>query len=262
MGHGEGHLWILSSQERDSLGSESWREYLDGSKLEEAWRPLEGSPYIKFQKTKTVCSVNRWRDVIKPRYSEGEKTSEIGVDNLIKSGVLDEHTAIVLDSGGAHSVAMAVRLAETLGYQPVVMFDSIPHPKGVNSAEQHLATMLYYAEQMDKLKKEGKIKPTALPVFVCDCHRSELGREGDFDNTYTYDEHDLPSVNELRRLGIKKIVYLNEGDQKGEVREQYQSIDRVKVDLKPIVNQWTGGGIQVLYTGVEPWNNGDRVWDC
>ena len=73
---------------------------------------------------------------MRPRYSEGESTSENGIGNLIKTGILGKDTAVVLDSGGAHIVAMAVKLARELGYQPIVMFDAELHPNGVNKAEQ------------------------------------------------------------------------------------------------------------------------------
>jgi hypothetical protein len=252
-----GEFSIVSPKKVDSLRTNSWKSYLDRKKLLGAWLPPRESPYTKFVKTKTINSVEFLGRKIRPRYSDGEIKSEKELDNLINSGQLGKDTAVILDSGGPHSVAMAAKLAKN-GYQPVVMFNSIPHSKGINCSEQELATLLYFAEQMNLLKQEGRIKPDAPPVFILDAHRDDMDVSFGEDktivkNTYTYGESDFPSPEELEKLGIKKLVYLNEGDQGGEVRSDFQSTDRLTNDLKPTVEKWTQAGIKVVYTGISPW---------
>jgi len=171
---GESKFQIVGAANADSLGSQNWKRYLASKTLRNAWSPPDGSPYKRFQKDKTIASVDRIGAAIRPRYSDGEVNSEQGIQNLIRSGALGEHTAVILDSGGAHSVAMAVRLVEQVGYQPVVMFDSIPHPNGANRSEQELATMLYFAQQVAGLKQGGKMRADAPPAFVLDCHRDDM----------------------------------------------------------------------------------------
>ena len=253
----KGNFSIVSPQETDSSGADNWKSYLDRKKLLDAWSPPQDSPYSKFFKTKTVNSVEFVGDRIKPRYSGREIKSERELDNLINGGQLEKGTAVVLDSGGAHSVAMAVKLVKH-GFQPVIMFNSVPHTGGINRSEQELATLLYFAEQMNKLKQDGKIKPDAPPVFILDTHRDDMDVSFGKDktkvkNTYKYNEGDFPSSEELRELGVQKIVYLNEGDQRGEVRPDFQSPDRLGGDLKPIVEKWTQAGIKIAYTGISPW---------
>ena len=257
-----GEFSIVSPKQTDSLQTDSWKSFLDRKKLLDAWSPPEGSPCAKFVKTKTINSVKFIGSKIKPRYSGGEIKSEHELDNLINGGQLEQGTAVILDSGGAHSVAMATKLAER-GFQPVVMFDSIPHSKGLNRSEQELATLLYFAEQMNKLKQEGKIKPDAPPVFILDTHRNDMDTSFGKDktivrNTYTYNESDFPSPEELQKLGIKKLIYLNEGDQRGEVRPDFQSTDRLAKDVKPIAAKWTQAGIKIVYTGISPWEHHDN----
>jgi hypothetical protein len=208
----DGEFLIVSPKETDSLGTDCWKSYLNRKKLLEAWSSPEGSPYIKFFKTKTINSVEFVGHKIKPRYSAGEEKSQRELDNLINSGELGPGTAIILDSGGAHSIAMAVKLAE-YGFQPVVMLDSIPHSRGIVAAEQDLAVLLYFAEEMSRLKKEGKIKPDAPPLFILNAHRYDIdisfGRDKTkLRNTYTYKESDFPSAEELQKLGIKKSFIL------------------------------------------------------
>lgn len=254
---------IVSAKETDSFGTTEWKSYLDRNKLNDAWSAPEGSPFGRFEKTRTIDAVNRFANELKPRYSEGEVTSEIGIGNLIKTGILGKDTAVVLDSGGAHSVAMAVKLAKELGYQPIVMFDTEPHLNGANKAEQELATLLYFAEETKRLKAEGKIEADAPPVFVMDTHRDDLilsdGKE--FDNTYMYKDEDLPDAQTFRQHGITKVIYLNEGDQNGSITPSFQSIDRVAKDLKPVVKAWEQGGIRMSYTGVSPWKSIGRDFD-
>ncbi|KKP88022.1 MAG: hypothetical protein UR93_C0024G0001, partial [Berkelbacteria bacterium GW2011_GWA2_35_9] len=202
---------IISPQETDSSGADTWKSYLNRKKLLDVWSPPQESPYKKFVKTKTLNSIEFISDRIKPRYSKGEAKSEREICNLISGKQLEKNTAVILDSGGAHSVAMAVKLVEH-GFQPVIMFDSVPHTKGINSSHQELGTLLYFAEQMNKLKQEGKIKVDAPPVFILDIHRDTMdisfGKDKTkVNNTYTYGESDFPSPEEFHKLGIQKVIY-------------------------------------------------------
>lgn len=249
-------LSIVSAREKDSLDTVEWKNFLDRDRLNDAWSTPEGSPYGRFGKKRTINSVNQFANELKPRYSEGESTSESEIGNLIKTGILGKDTAVVLDSGGPHSVAMAVKLAKELGYQPIVMFNAEIHPKGAHKAEQDLATLLYFSEEVKKLKAEGKIKADTPPAFILNIHRdSFFPGSKDVDNTYTYNDKDFPDAQMFRQRGINKIVYLNEGDQHGNITPSFQSIDRVAKDLKPAVKAWEKDGIKMIYTGIRPWKD-------
>ena len=253
---------IVGAQEVDFFGSEDWSVYLDGSRLAYAWSTPDGSPFSKYTKYTTIHSIDSVRKQIKPRHSEGEQNSENGIENLIKSGNANQDTAIILDSGGAHSVAMAIKLME-IGYQPVIMFDSVPHPDGSTRSEQELATMLYFASKAEQLKNEGRYNYSSPPVFVMDAHRSDGNSvllEGKYNNSHEYTPSDLPSSDELISSGISKVVYVNEGDQGGKINSSYQSVKRANNDIKPVVQSWSNNGIEVKYTGVRPWNNDGWEW--
>jgi len=249
---------IVSPKRLDSDGTEGWKNYCESNQLVEAWALPDASPYQGYMKTRTAVSIDKHSDEIQPRYSEGERNSEEGIANLVESGLLGPNTAVVLDSGGAHSVAMAVRLAERLGYQPIIMFDNDVVPGGANKSEQELATMLYFADRIQRLKETGKITADSPPVFVMDTHRDDyLLNDKEVDNTYTYEQSDLPNAAQLQEQQIDLVVYVNEGDQDGRVNRHYQSIDRVARDLKPVVESWENGGLQIAYTGVLPWKDND-----
>ncbi len=244
---------VVGAQDVDSLGSTSWRKYQNPDQLQNAWSPSSESPWAKYQKTKSVSLLGKLWARIKPRYSEGEDRSQRGIHNLTRNGVLGQETAIILDSGGPHSVAMAANLVDE-GYQPVIMFDD----QDADHAKQELATMLYHAEEMNKGKLKGKIKSSAPPAFVMDCHRERLdiGKNGKLEKKgYSYREQDLPSVEELKKQGIKQVVHVNEGDQQGNINSDFQSIKRVPEDLKKTIQKYEKAGIKVVYTGVKPWED-------
>ena len=254
----EGSYYIVGAKTRDSCGTEDWKEYLDGGSLREAWSPPSGSPYEGFFKTRAINSVDGVGSEISPRYSEGEITSQSGIDRLVEAGVLDANTAVVLDSGGAHSVAMAVNLMKQ-GYQPVVMFDAEPRKKRSNGLEEGLATLLYFAKEVEGLKRSGVIRADSPPVFIMDCHRDDPASGDMVDSSYSYERPDLPTGDALNEIGINKVVYLNEGDQGGEIWEDCQSTDALSEDLKQIVQDWEQSDISMLYTGVRPWP--DHGWE-
>jgi len=257
----EGRYRIVSPQEKDSLGTESWKKYLDRKQLLEAWLPMVESPYMAYVKTRTMDSVESLRGIIKPRYSLGEKNSEEGIDNLIKSDILDTHTAIILDSGGPHSIAMAIRLMKH-GYQPVVMIDAVPHPRGSNRSEQELATLLYFAAEAKKLKEEQKFMPNSPPVFILDRHRNgqPIGPFDifNYDNSYYYIISDFPTAEDFISRGITKAIYLSEVDLNGQIRDLFQSTDMLVSDLKFVVKDWELKRIKILYTGVAPLKPEDK----
>ena len=75
-------------------------------------------------KKRTIQEIDTWRSRIRPRCSEADLNSYTMTDKLITDTELGTETAIVVNSGGAHSVAIGARLAELAGYQPIVMFDT------------------------------------------------------------------------------------------------------------------------------------------
>jgi hypothetical protein len=252
-----GDLHICGAQEF-GLRQSDWKIYLERVRLKKAWEPPSGSQYAKFEKTKTINSVEFVSARLKPRNSEGEEKSYRELFNLINEGGLGSDTAIILDSGGAHSVAMAFRLAEDCGYQPIIMFDSGPLSNGSTASGQDLAALLYYASGVDKLKQEGKIKFDAPPVFVLDAHRGSKPASGDkkyIDCSYVFDETDFPNYEELKIAGIKRVIYLNEDDSHGYINEKSSRV--AAADIVPIFNKWKMQGIKIDFTGVEPWDHND-----
>ena len=135
---------------------------------------------------------------------------------------------------------MAAKLAADTGRQPVILFDEDPSADNSGpQAAQETAALLYYADEIAQLKKMGGITACSPPTFVLDCHRPEGTLQ-------------LPTADELSKQGIRKVVYLNEGDQSGNIEPWYQSVKRLPADLKATVAEWSDGGMEIIYTGIRP----------
>jgi len=227
---------IYGSKDTDSLNSQQWRDYLNPEDLIAAWKPIQGSPYGPFVKTKLMRSVSEVSLEIMPRYSDREKRSEEGIENLITSGTLDSHTAIILDSGGAHSIAMALVLMKR-GYQPVIMFDATPTEEA--SSVEDLATLLYFSEEVKRLKKSGAFQKDSPPVFIMDAHRK-----------YRYLQSDFPSAKVLNNSGISKVIYLTEANLQGKIKPHIKPLSSV-IDMEHIMTRWEGK-VERFDTGVSP----------
>jgi hypothetical protein len=119
--------------------------------------------------------------------------------------------AVIVDLLGPESVALAAGAASTgLGaFDPVVLFDNWPHPRGVVPSHLTLAACAYYQPLFAKMR--SSIAKGATPLFLLD--RARLTSYSDdskqFDNRYVAR---LPSVSQLTKLGISRILYVTPTD--------------------------------------------------
>jgi len=244
----KGDLRIVMPQELDSTDSSDWKQYLKREKLRDAWEPPAGSPFAKYEKTKTINSVEFVASRIKPRFSEYERKCVNEISNLIDRGEAGSDVAIILNSGGVHSVAMAAEFAQKAGYQPISMLNSIPLSNGSVSSAQGLAALLYNAGRINDLKRKGKIKSDSPPVFILDLHRtSKPALSGQVDNGYKLNESNLPSFEELVSAGIKKVIYVDEDDDHGIIRPRdYPDREIYNDAVLPTIKKWKQRGIEVF----------------
>jgi hypothetical protein len=157
----------------------------------------------------------------------------------------------VLDSGGAHSVAMAAVLAEK-GFQPVVMFDNVTDAKGSTATIQDVAVLMYFARFNEELKLNQIIRNDFPPVFILDAHRHDKPFSMmPVDTSYQYKFRDFPSGEILVNNNIKRMIYLTETDLDGKIQEigVGESIDK---DLRETLTDWQNNGIKLFYTGISP----------
>ncbi len=241
---------ILYSKEIDSESRQDWTDYLDVKRLEEAWKPPNESLYASFFKPRTIRAVESLKDSIEPRFSDIQETLvDIGMKNLIASGGITRNSLIVINQGGSQSVLTSVKFAE-LGFQPIIMFDGEPHPRGVVRSEQNLGAMLYFARKIDSLKKIGAITKDSPAALVMDSFRN-VGHYFDtqVDNRYTL-TNTLPSADFLQRQHITGIFYIDEADDKGNLQKQLQYSERFQADLRLAFQAWLDNGLEILQIGI------------
>lgn len=128
--------------------------------------------------------------------------------------------ALVLDLPGPESVAVAAGLAER--FAPVFILDNWPHPKGVVPSHNTLGAAVYYRPLF--VEANQKRPAEAPPVFVLDSARLSPYRDDPdrFDNRYVVN---LPSAEQLRALGIKRLLYVRPSG------TQLQELDDLNADF-------------------------------
>ncbi|MCY1080140.1 hypothetical protein [Archangium lansingense] len=115
-------------------------------------------------------------------------------------------TAVLVDLPGPESIAFSAALAER--FEPVFTFDNWPHPVGVVPAHLTLAAVAYYQPTFRQLTPKRTLP--APPVFVLDRQRLApyTDRQQEFDNRYMAR---MPSAEQLRKLGVKHVLYVVPG---------------------------------------------------
>lgn len=105
---------------------------------------------------------------------------------------------------------------------------------------------------MKAIKESDKVTPNAPPVFVLHAHRNYEAFRDRVDTSYQYTVSDFPTAEKLHAAGIQQVVYLSEADQQGWINKDFQSVERLTPDLRPVFERWIESGVKVLYTGIAP----------
>jgi hypothetical protein len=115
--------------------------------------------------------------------------------------------ALIVDLPGPEAVAFAAGASSAL--DPVFLFDNWPHPRGVVPSHLTLAACAYYQPLFAKAR--ASLPKGAPPMFILD--RARLSPYSDdakqFDNRYVAR---VPSVAQLAKLGISRVLYVTPSD--------------------------------------------------
>ncbi|MFO0615776.1 MAG: hypothetical protein U0414_24490 [Polyangiaceae bacterium] len=108
---------------------------------------------------------------------------------------------LLIDMPGAESVAFAAGAAEL--FEPVMLFDNWPHPRGVVAAHDTLAALAFYQPRFEATAPIER----KWPAFMLDRNRvAQYSDASDrFDNRY-YAR--FPSAESLRAKNITQILYV------------------------------------------------------
>jgi len=223
----------------DALDSLDWKNYLSPQKLFRVWGPLPDSFWSPYHCATLFAAIEKFRPaVVGPaNYSAEEQSFDLKRD---PPPWASEETAIIIDTNGPISVALAAWLASAAGYQPISTFNNWPDKAGLIKPEKTLAMLLRYASVMERARKN--FSASSPPLWMCDRERLSggPGRPRQFDNRYYIEESLLAGPEALKKAGIKQIVYLlNKGNEKE------------LADLHSYFNFLRKKGIQILIASLE-----------
>ncbi len=210
------------------------------------WELAANDPWARYEKSTLVAALDA---IAEPR-GRAELPDVTELDVLLEATTaarrlgevgLPAGTLWLCDMRGAASVAFGAALprytAEPIS--PVLTFNNWPSEIGLVPAEETLAALVLMGPP--RPQRDAAMPGASHPVFLLDSWRLAYRDDdpGDaYDNRYMLQPHDLPSVGELRRLGITRVVYLVESLDDTEGEED---------DLHPVLRAWQASGIAVHF---------------
>lgn len=206
VGNEDTPLSTNGARAKDSRDSEAWKGFLTPATLlgvlqpSEPWRPYNRLTLVQSLEQPTLAK--QLTPAITGAAEEMHRRAH-ALASLVRSSKDPGKTLMVFDMAGPESVALAAGMADVA--EPLFFFDNWPHPYGVVRSHETLGALLYYAAEF----KEAQAKRTGeRPIaMVLDAQRLSpySDDEREFDNRYVAD---LPKPEELKRLGIERIMYV------------------------------------------------------
>lgn len=138
---------------------------------------------------------------MKSAYAAGESLARYAGDRQTIDG---KRLGLLVDMFGPESVAFAAGAAEV--FEPVLLFDNWPHPKGVVASHNALAALAFYQPRFTSTR----VIQRRWPAFLLDRARHATYSESSdkFDNRY-YAR--FPTAEALRARDITQILYVVSG---------------------------------------------------
>ena len=135
-------------------------------------------------------------------------------------------TAVVVDLPGAASALAGVGLID-LGFRPVPLYNAVPSPLAVVELRPIMQVLVDAAERV------WSIPDDSPPAFLLDSLRTRGEYRivpGSYDNRSVCRTSDFPSVDALRRAGVRRALWLHAGD-------------RLASDLEAVLSKWQRAGL-------------------
>lgn len=207
------------------------------------WELAASDPWARYEKSTLIASLDAMGgraelpdvaelDVLFEAVSAARHLGEVG---------LPKGTLWLSDMRGAASVAFGAALPRYTSepISPVLTFNNWPSESGLVPADETLAALVLMGPP--RPPRDAVRTGPSHPLFLLDSWRLAYRDDdpGDaYDNRYMLQPYDLPSVDELRRLGITRVVYLVENLDDTEGEED---------DLYPVLRDWQANGISAHF---------------
>ena len=190
----------------DSRTAIDWQKYLGASTLNAIYEPKKANlkPYntptlvqsLSMPALATNIKLSFTPEMARA-YSQG-----LGVKEILSTNKNNDNLLLIVDMPGAESVAFSAAMADCADI--VLTFDNIPHPLGVVPAHLTLASLVYYAGEIEE-KKQKRVD-NAVSLFVMDRSRfvEKISEDTQFDNRYLAK---IPTIDDLKKSGVNNIMY-------------------------------------------------------
>jgi hypothetical protein len=236
VGQAQRPLLYERAVQMDARQDTTYRQHLAGLARDLAPRDARLQPFAVptlFQSLAGGVGSERLQAAAQPNYTPAMQVSHdrgAALADLAAAPGAPRDVALVLDLPGPESVALAAAVAGR--FAPVFLFDNWPHPSAVVPAHNTLGAAIYYRPLFVEANQTRP--PDSPPVFVLDSARLSPYRDDPerFDNRYVVN---LPSAEQLRALGIKRLLYVRPSG------NQLQELDDLNADFVALDR----GGISV-----------------
>jgi hypothetical protein len=150
---------------------------------------------------------------------------------------------VIVDSGGAHSIAIAVELAKR-GYQPILKMNRRSGTGG--KWEQEVGAMKYFASEMEAARES--LRPDSPVAIIMDVHRNDGFLKDGPLATSDYPPESFPTIDEVRTRYRGKIIWITEG-----TGDNF----RVLAEYTPsFLRHYREAGVQLYQHGADPYFKG------
>ncbi len=191
-----------------SVADSDWKQYLDPSKLMNAYMPADSKwqPAFVPELMQSLSQETLKAQMKAVRTPLMQQTFEQGLAlrELLAGSANANESLIISELEGTSSVALGAALADFATIIPT--FGNLPHPFGVVRSHETLGAMLYYAQEVES--KKANLKPNAPALLMLDSQRVNPYSEDEkqlFDNRYMAK---VPSAADLKQRGITSILYV------------------------------------------------------
>ncbi|TAE81727.1 MAG: hypothetical protein EAY76_04195 [Alphaproteobacteria bacterium] len=215
-----------------------------GEKLAEELRPQEPKAAALLNPIHDVGVVRASSEPPTDRYvrgfGPGDDDFRMQVQALVERGVIADGVLVLADTG--HDIPMLAQLAQKLDMQGAIIApeklgadDGLVDGERLGNGSRVQSQAQTFGEDIQRAMRHNAQDGTTKSLFI--------GLEG--HRKYALSTENFPTADELKALGITRVVYLTES-------RVGENTGLIAADMKPYVEQLQRSGLTIESHGVDP----------
>ena len=194
-------------------------------------RWLENSRYFEcFLRTGPFVTLKHYHDFELSESASQKDDTYRKINRLIRSSNTNE-TIILLDLPGETSIIQGYLLNNHNNIKPIPVLNFLLHDYGLVGSEAFVNNLIVCGLNLKTIEPQGF-------AFILDYSRykefSEEEQRKGFNNQYELFDENLPSVEMLKALAIKKILYITEYKVKEDIGNYLQYLGEHEIEVSEI----------------------------